>query len=395
MMRLNKLTVHALVLLCLLWPWHAGAGQLTVTNGQFSLDGKSPFRAVGVNYFDAINRTLNNPGDRSALLGLRMLARYEVPFVRVMFGGFWPNELRVYLTDPARYFAVLDEFVGAAEQAQVGIVASLAWNYAAIPDLVGEPASAWGRPDSKTHQLFRRYVSEVVGRYHKSPAIWMWEFGNEMALYADLPNSDQWRPKIDVLKGTPAFRGPPDDLKGKDVMVALAEFSKTVRVVDATTPISSGNALPRPYAFNNARFAKWTADSDEQFCEMLGRDNPAGFDSVSIHIYPHYKGYFGARDRDYNAILAPVARCAKRASKPVFAGEFGVAENESHGDPEGVRGAFNKLLDSLVANDVGLAAAWVFDFSFQNSSYNITAVNQRAYQLEELRRVNRVLRAGK
>ena len=185
--------IFYLMFLLGLYPQLVLAGDLAVVNGQYVLAGKAGYRAVGVNYFDAINRSINRPGDRSALFGLSTLARYEIPFVRVMFGGYWPNELKLYQENPKRYFQILDEFVGAAEQNKIGIVASLAWNYGAIPDLVGEPASAWGQPESKTIQFFRRYVTDVVSRYRKSPTIWMWEFGNEMALYVDLPNSDQWK----------------------------------------------------------------------------------------------------------------------------------------------------------------------------------------------------------
>ena len=394
MMRMSGL-YRVLVSFCLMLAVESGAGDLVVHNGQFSLVGKKHYRAVGVNYFDAINRTINRPSDRSALLGLRLLARYEVPFVRVMFGGFWPNEFRLYQSDPKRYFEILDEFVATAEQNGIGIIASLAWNYATIPDLVAEPASAWGQPDSKTHKLLRQYVSDVVSRYHKSPAIWMWEFSNEMALYVDLPNSAQWRPKVDVSKGTRPARGDADDLKGADQAVAFAEFVKVVRALDPTTPISSGNSLPRPYAYNNAKFGKWQIDSEPQFCEMLERGNPAGFGVVSIHIYPDSKGYFGARDRDYGAVLAPVARCADSLGKPVFVGEFGVSESDASEDPAGARAAFMKLLEAILEIKAGLAAAWVFDFPYQDSSYNVTAVNKRAYQLEEIRRVNRLLRGEK
>jgi hypothetical protein len=372
----------------------AWGGNLTVVNGKYVLEGSS-YRGVGVNYFDAIPRAIRSPNDRSALLGLRMLARYEVPFVRVMFGGFWPSEFELYQTDPDRYFKILDDFVSTAEQNKIGIVASLAWNYSTIPDLVGEPASAWGSTDSKTHQFFRKYVADVVGRYRASPAIWMWEYGNEMALHVDLPNSAQMRPKVDVSKGTRSMRDAADDLTGTDQRVALAEFVRSVRALDPKTPISSGNTLPRPFAYNNSKSGTWKTDTKEQFCEMLDRDNPVGYNVLSIHLYPTYKGYFGAPDRDYDAILRPLQQCATRLGKPVFAGEFGVAENQAFDDLDGARGGFNKLLGALLRNNVDLAAVWVFDFPFHEGSFNITPVNARAYQLEEIRQANRTLRGMK
>lgn len=371
----------------------ASAGDLSIVNGQYSHKGQVGYRAIGINYFDAISRSINRPGDRSALHGMRMLARYQVPFVRVMFGGFWPNELKLYQTDPDRYFLILDEFVAIAESFGIGLIPSLAWNYAAIPDLVGEPMSAWGVADSKTHVFFRKYVSDVVTRYHKSPAIWMWEFGNEMALRVDLPNREKFRPQVDVSKGTPPTRSASDDLRGADQAVALQAFVKSVRAIDAVTPLSTGNALPRPYAYHNSKFGTWQSDNKEQFCDVLGRDNPAGYDVISVHIYPDAKGYFEARDYDHDAILAPLKNCSVQLNKPIFAGEFGVSDKELFNGIYDAKRGFDIIIDSIFRNQVGLAAVWVFDFNYQIGTYNVTATNGRSYQLEQINNINRSMRA--
>ena len=69
----------------------------------------------------------------------------------------------------------------------MSIVPSFFWHTACLPDLVGEPRNQWGNPDSKTIAFMRQYTRDVVSRYANSPAIWIWEFGNEYDLAADCP----------------------------------------------------------------------------------------------------------------------------------------------------------------------------------------------------------------
>lgn len=386
----THITVGITLLLIALAPATASAGPESVVSPATAAAG---LRGVGVNYFNAFSRTLGHPDDRSYRQGLATLAKYEVPFARVMFGGFWPSEMALYRDNRQQFFAQLDDFVRTAEEQGVGIVANLAWNFGTIPDLVGEPVSAWGNKNSATIAFFRQYVSDIVSRYRNSPSIWMWEFINEPALFVDLPNAASWRRPISPQRGTPSARTAADDLTAQAMSVAMAEFVQTVRQADSRTPISSGNALPRPYAWHNSHDKTWHPDTPDQFCQMLARDNPAGYDVISIHIYPdNSKGYFGAAARDYDAILANVRTCASKLGKPVFAGEFGAGENEGFGEPEGPKATLKKLNDALIRHGIVFSAVWVFDFPFHEGSYNITESNPRAYQLKEVRTMNRDLK---
>jgi len=62
-----------------------GAGStpgLTVTrDGTLTRNG-TPYRGVGVNYYDAFLRTLMHPSDNSYRDGFRKLAANHIPFVR-------------------------------------------------------------------------------------------------------------------------------------------------------------------------------------------------------------------------------------------------------------------------------------------------------------------------
>lgn len=387
-MRRLQIIVISLVILM---PWRGYAGDLIVQHSDYSYHGHPGYRAIGVNYFDAVNRVLNDPSDRTVELGMQRLAAYDVPFVRVMFGGFWPSELSIYQTDRPRYFKALDTFVSTCERLGIGIVASIGWNYASFADLVGEPHKAWGKSDSKTTRFFTTYVQDIVTRYKNSPAIWMWEFGNEMALYVDLPNIGMWRRPTNPQKGTPPVRSAADDLTYADQHFAMANFVRAVRAIDPKTPLSSGNSLPRPFAFHNRYHGTWKTDTPAEFCKILQEDNPDGFDVISVHIYASTKGNFGAIEGDYNATLTPLIDCAAEAKKPVLVGEFGASEIEGQ-TPSGTRAKFTSLLDTIRSSRIGLAALWVYDFPYQSRTHSVTTDNDRSYQLDQIRQANRAFR---
>ena len=81
--------------------------------GTLRRDGK-PFRAVGVNYFSAFSRRLDDPDDMSYREGFRTLGESGIPFARFMACGFWPVDWKLYQDDPETYFAFLDDVVRAA-----------------------------------------------------------------------------------------------------------------------------------------------------------------------------------------------------------------------------------------------------------------------------------------
>ena len=171
-------------------------------------DGKA-YRGIGVNYFDAFYRTLHDPTDTSYEAGFQTLQSLHIPFCRLMGGGFWPSEQKLYRENPHEFFRRFDAVVRSAERHHIGLIPSLFWNEPTVPDLVGEPVKAWGDPASKTRKYMRDYVRDVVGRYRRSPAIWGWEFGNEFSLSADLPNAAEHLPSIVPALGTPTNPEPP------------------------------------------------------------------------------------------------------------------------------------------------------------------------------------------
>lgn len=212
-------------------------------DGALMKDGKN-YRGIGVNYFDLFSRTLHRPADISSLSNLVLLARTEVPFVRFMCGGYWPAEQRMFMTNRTVFFERLDRVVRCAETNGIGLIPSLFWYFATVPDLVGDPIDQLGNPQSASIAYIREYTTAIVSRYRNSPAIWGWEFGNEYNLECDLPNHDSYRPAVQPTLGTPMTRTERDELEFGQVTVTLQAFAETVRKLDPARVILTGNAAP-------------------------------------------------------------------------------------------------------------------------------------------------------
>jgi len=341
-----------------------------------------PFQAIGVNYFDCFARTLRDPADRSYEQGFAELARRGIPFCRFMACGYWPKDWDLYLRDRRRYFRLLDGVVRAAERHGIGLIPSLFWHSATVPDIVGEPRNQWGNPRSKTHAFMRRYVREVVTRYRGSPAIWGWEFGNEYNLAADLPNAARHRPKVVPRLGTPPRRSAADDLTHRDIETAFAAFAREVRRYDPVRPIFTGNSAPRPSAWHQWKEKSWAQDTEAQFVERLLRDNPDPVDTITVHIYWDRQKRFG-REVTIEEFLAIALRAAGKAGKVLFVGEFGAYEPGAGGEAA-ARRRFAHILEAIRKTGVPLAALWVYDYRGQATTWNVTPTNPRSYQLEAI-----------
>jgi len=346
----------------------AGPNATVLKNGK-------TFRGIGVNYFDCFLRTLRNPADISYDAGFSVLASKGIPFARFSAGGQWPKDMRLYQTNRAEYFRRLDEVVKAAAQHGVGLVPSFFWNYSCVPDLVGEPMDQWGNPKSKTRAWMRDYVREVAERYHDNPTIWAWEFGNEFSLNACLPNASEHRPHGDPAFTNATGRTTHDDLTFGMINAAFTDFARVVRTFDSHRLIFTGDSFPRVSAWHQQHENNWMKDSPEQFAEILAGANPNPISGISLHAY---------EDEDEQRL--PQAMLVSRTlNKPIFIGEFGVP-----GETALAKANFHKLLESIVANEIPLAALWVFDFGRQ-PNYNVTAENVRSWQLETIAEANKKL----
>jgi len=349
---------------------------LTVgSDGSLRLNG-SPYRGIGVNYYDAFVRTLAEPPAQSSEAGFAALAAHRISFARFSAGGYWPADWGLYLTNRAEHFRRLDDVFRSAESHGVGLIPSLFWLTSTVPDLMQEPVSSWGDTNSRAYAFMIRYTREVVERYRTSPAVWGWEFGNEYNLAADLPNAAEHRPAAVPHLGTPATRSKLDELSHAMIRTALQGFACEVRRLDPDRVIVSGNAFPRLSAWHQAVQGTWDTDTPSQSAEMLAADNPSPINTLSV------RGYDLKTDLGRIPQAMAVAAALK---KPLFVGEFGVPGPPSTEN----RAAFSSVLQCLVTNQVPLAALWVFEFAGQSADWSVTATNDRAWQLEEVARANR------
>ncbi len=361
-------------------------------NGLYVRDGillraGHPYRGVGVNYFSLFSRLIEDEKDDSSLESLKQLSKAGVPFVRFMAGGFWPRDWHLYQTNPEEYFRRFDRVVRTAEDARIGLIPSLFWHYPTVPDLVNEPVDQMGNPDSKTSAFIRKYTEEIVTRYKDSPAIYAWEFGNEYALAADLPNAATHRPQIVPELGTPKTRSARDELTSQAFIQAGTLFAKEVRRHDTTRLIISGNALPRISAWHNTRESSWKPDSAAEFEEILRRDNPDPFDCLSVHVYPPADGKFPATARDMAELIHGLARISRDRHKPLFIGEFGAIQKGD--DHLAQKKMVEEILAAIESDQIPLAAIWVFDLKAQDDTLNVTFDNPRRDLLELVARTNR------
>ena len=354
-----------------------------------------PYRAIGINYFSAFSRTLENPNDTSYREGFDVIVQHKIPFIRFMACPFYPKDWDLYKKDKEAYFARLDGVIKAAEERNLGLIPSLFWWSQCVPDLVGEPGNQWGNPESKTIAFMRQYIKDVVGRYAKSPAIWGWELGNEYSLSADL-NDPQNRPPVVVAFGTPEKRTDADDLSHDQIATAAREFAKAVRTVDPDHLITTGHSLPRQSAEHLRNAHTWEHDTHDDLVKNLIDSTPDPNNLISVHVYPFdIKDRFPEKTTTYNEILSLCMKAAAQSGKALFVGEFGSPDTEKEGGPEEARKQCLAQIAAIEAANVPLSAIWVFDLPQQESFINISTTNHRAYLLEEIMKANERMNGGK
>ncbi len=336
-------------------PAQAIHGLHVEADGTLTLAAK-PFYGIGLCYYDGFLRTIRNAKYSPYAPSLKKLSDSKIPFIRVPFSGFWPNELRVYQTKPEQYFREMDLFVKTCEENQIGIIADLFWTKFSVSDVVGESVNQIGNPTSKTLEYARKYVRDVVSRYKNSPAIWGWEIGNEFNLAADLDKQGEpplGYPYVLVSRGTPAQRGPADRITSEDVVVFFSEIEKVIRSMDPYRIISNGTADFRANQYHLRSERTWTNDSEEELKSIMDIFSPRTVNVVSVHITLD-KDKDGMSQKRFNRIveieelLAIYVKLAQQSKKVLYMGEF-------HGDTDA---NFVRKIEALKASGMQLSSLW-------------------------------------
>lgn len=353
---------------------------LTVEQGRLMRAGK-PYVGMGINYFRLYDLARDEP-EGAWRANLKRLRAKGIPFLRFRVNGFWPKE---WEKDPEAVGRVLGRIAKAAEEADMGLIPCLLWNWYLPGDLNGESINRIADGQSRSAAFVRDHVTATVRRLAKSPAVWGWEVGNEYNLAADLPNAKEHRPPVQPKLGTPDKRGPDDELTA-ELMVALHRLvATTVRAEDPRRAIFTGNACPRGSAWHNSSEKSWKQDDREQTALVLKRDNPDPIDTLTVHLYPGEHDKLFAWSDDPNAILAEMMVVAGQVKKPLFVGEFAY-DDKGKGD---LKEGLEWLIGVIDQVQVPLSAVWNFDLPQQDKDWNITFDNKRALIIDLIGDFNR------
>lgn len=364
--------VYGQVALALFLSQFAGTtSPLTVlADGTLRLDNR-PFTGIGVNYYSAFERVLDDANNTTYEAGFSALGRWGVPFARLDITGHWPSKANLFFTNRTEYFRRLDGVVASAERHGVGLIPTLFWTTFTFSDLAGEHLDQLAVSNSVTRQKMREFATAIVNRYKYSRAIWAWEFGNEWSLAVDLPNGTEFLPPTWTNLGNPATRDPVRDVLATDtILPAMLDIGRLIKELDPGRPLSTGHAMSRPSQWHQDQWKRgllpigsaWTTDSVAQAEEIALRQCPDPYDLLSVHIY----------ENDPQR-LPNFATFATRAGKALFVGEFGTAPADD--------GTYAAMLAAVRAH-APLAAVWVFDRSVDD--FNIITTNARSWMLRDL-----------
>jgi hypothetical protein len=332
-------------------PW----GLHVETDGTLTLAGK-PFYGIGFCFYDGFLRTIRDPKYQPYTPSIKKIADSKIPFIRVPFSGFWPNELKLYQNKPADYFHEMDLFVKTCEENRIGIIADLFWTKFSVSDVVGETVNQIGNPASKTMEYARKYVRDVVSRYKDSPAIWGWEIGNEFNLAADLDKQGEpplGYPYVLTSRGTPAQRGPADRISSQDVETYFTEVEKVIRSLDPHRMISNGTADFRAAQYHLRTQRTWTDDTEEELRTIMDIFSPRTVNAISVHITLD-KDKDGLSQKRFNRnvqieeLLGGYVKLAKQSKKVLYMGEF-------HGDTDA---NFVRKINAIKASGMQLSSLW-------------------------------------
>lgn len=329
---------------------HNGQPGLYVENGTVVREGK-PYYSIGVNFYSFFISYFLEPltgiGDIDSVF--RLMKEHGIEYCRVSLCMYWPIYYKYKNENINDYYMFLDSAIKKAEEYEIGLICSMFFNYSGLSDYLDEPKNAWCDENSKTRQYMRDYTTLIVSRYKESPAIWGWEFGNEMNLAMDLPNAASFHGETDTQgMGTRPYRDENDDLYTEEFYPAIAEWATIVRELDPYgRMITTGNGEPRESQWNQYMYNSWTKDTQEQFGKILAIQTPDPCDTTSGHVYGLLERFEGSET--YTGWLKAFKEESAKIGKAVFLGEF-----------DGTERYAKQIIDAIVETEIQLSCLWVF-----------------------------------
>jgi len=340
-----------------------------------------PYRAMGINYNSCFGELLKDPNNRDFVKGFKILKQYKIPYIRFMACPFSHTGWGLYTENPKEYFRRMDLIVREAEKQNVGLIPSLFWYVASVPDCVGEPLSSLGKKNSKSRAFIRKYTGQMVKRYKDSPAIWGWEVGNEYMLFADLPKYNHLPPK---KEGSDKERSKADKLLRPMILELYEEFYETIRGLDKDRIIVTGDSIPRGAAWHNRNEDKWEEDTKQQWLELFQAETPNCYEVVSFHLYEQADKEYFKEKVSMEQVVESITKTCRNNKKVIWCGELGMPNND-----EKTKEYFYRMMKTIEDNKIELSAIWNF---VPNGRYqpdwDILPDGQRVYMLEAVKELN-------
>ena len=356
-------------------PEHLG---LYLENGVLMKDSK-PFYGVGVNYYCLLNSAFSNKWDVTpSLTALETLKSYDVRVIRFNIAGYNYIEWNYLTKLEDKYFETFDKIVEKAEELEIGLIPSFFWSHGSVADFFDEPTgTSFAQRDSKTTQFMLELTEKIVKRYAESPAIYGWEYANEINLGADLPEGNYTYQPLPASSKR-SSRTKDDKMNTTWYKEGLKFWAETVRENDPYNRIiGNGDACQREYAWNLRQNNGWQLDTASQFKEIMAYLNE-DMSAISIHTYAeggarNWKNASKLTSRiglytDWDSYLTFIKDTAKAMNKTAYLGEtgFGYADvtqsDVDNGFDAAARASVYELIaDSALKTDFPLTLFWNYD----------------------------------
>jgi len=291
-------------------------------------------------------------------------------FLRVSVSGYGGNDpqssqrdmLRLWQSDPATYWRRVDEMFDDLDRADLRLVPTLLWHYVQFAALTGESTTDLMRnARSASRTLASKYIQDFITRYRARKTILFYELTNEFNLHADMDMHGRCVESHDAAQCVSIGNYTQDDLNS-----FAHDMVELIHQLDPSHQVSSGYALPPPWASHMAMHPQWTKsggftkDSPEEFANNLASIH-RDYDIVSAHVYPHENAVrFGRPPGSQADMIVDAAKVAHNLHKKLFVGEFG--------DAAGATPFMRNVKVLLDADTADYAALWVWEF-YQTSSF--------------------------
>lgn len=386
------------------------------------------FRNFGVNHFSLVLReqvtfgSMANPGPAADFAAMKS---YGIKIVRAAFGWYdYSAWLNYYINNKPAFYAACDKVIAAAEEAGIGLIANLTWSVKGFAEMTHQTEGATNGPRGLSYkhmpeyQLMASFISEFVGRYKHSPAIYAWAFGNEFSATSGNEYFRTWK-----LDGTDAValgnanwgNKPSGSAYSESDKLLTSDYQRYAQLVvecfRKNDPhgriVISGNAIGTSFAVtaraSNALTAdtkvQWDGHSSTEFEPWIAyRDRE--YPVVCQHVYPGAADsvgtFFNGGKLTYAQHIAHAKASADAVGKPLVLEEWGSTRYGSAVDPgtttEGQEQSnFANGLAAIQSAQIPISCLWNWDGEIAGAAewqrWKLTDTT-RLYQLQAIAAAN-------